>query len=446
MQAMADLALLREYAARNFEAAFETLAARRAGFVYSAALRQVRNPHLAEEVTQAVFIILAKKAGKIRDGTVLSGWLFKTIRFAAMAQTREAARRRQYEQEAQMQCETQPNAPSVLWEQISPLLDEGLAQLGEKDRQAILLRFFESKSLAEVGNFLGTGEDPARLRISRALEKLRRYFMKRGVDSTAELIAGAISTHSLQAVPIGLAATITATVLKGSAVAAPILTLVKGTLDIMAWIKTKTAIAFGVGTLLAGAAVLTLHEQEQQKRDQEQKIRAEEQQIRAQEQQAGLTPEQRTQLENRLDQLRAQQNQLRAKQNELYEQETNVFAHPSLQVSPFTMVRYQGDKAIVTYDGAEYELAAINGLSTPEMLDFCRRQYNDLWQKRFAEDMVAMLSDMGHPIDAEKTVSLTLLDPKTGEKKDVEHAEMTRENRQAVSAARRGGETGKPSN
>jgi len=353
MQALDDLALLREYAAHHSEAAFETLVARRVRFVYSAALRQVRDPLLAEEITQAVFIILSKKAGSIRSGTVLSGWLFKTIRYAALAQTRTAARRRKYEQEAQMQSEIQSAALDPLWEQIAPLLDEGLAQLGERDRQAILLRYLESKSLADVGSFFGTNEDTARMRISRALEKLRRYFMNRGVVSTADFIAGAISANSLQAVPIGLATKITATVLKGSAAAGPILTLVQGTLKIMAWIKTKTAVAFGVGTLLAGAAVLTLREQEQQNRQQEQqnrqqeqqnrqqeqKIRAEEEQIRAQEQKGDLPSGQRAQLENRLNQLRAQQNQLRTTQGQLYEQKTNAFVRPSPQVSPFTMVQ-----------------------------------------------------------------------------------------------------------
>ena len=147
MQATDEMALLREYATGNSEAAFETLVSRRVGFVYSAALRQVRDPYLAEEVTQAVFIILAQKAGRISGKTILAGWLFRTTRFAALAQMRADAKRRRREQEANMQSEIQPTAPDAFWEQMSPLLDEALATLGETDRQAVLLRFFENKSL-----------------------------------------------------------------------------------------------------------------------------------------------------------------------------------------------------------------------------------------------------------------------------------------------------------
>src|SRR5271168_3579264 len=137
MQELDDLALLREYATRQSETAFETIVARRVDFVYSAALRQVRDPHLAEEVTQAVFIILAQKAGKISDKTILTGWLFRTTRFAALAQMRAEAKRRQREQEAQMQNELQSSATDEAWDQIAPLLDEALARLGEHDRQAV---------------------------------------------------------------------------------------------------------------------------------------------------------------------------------------------------------------------------------------------------------------------------------------------------------------------
>ena len=255
MQAMDDMALLREYATGNSEMAFETLVSRRVGFVYSAALRQVRDPCLAEEVTQAVFIILARKAGRISDKTMLAGWLFRTTRFAAQAQIRADTKRRRREQEANMQSEIQQTAPDPLWEQLSPLLDEALATLGETDRQAVLLRFFENRSMAEVGHSLGTGEDTARKRVSRALEKLRRYFSKRGVSSTTAIIAEAISANSAHAAPVGLATTITATVIKGPAVAASTLALVKGTLKVMTWIKLKIALGITAALLLAGGAV-----------------------------------------------------------------------------------------------------------------------------------------------------------------------------------------------
>ena len=115
MQAMDDMALLREYASRNSEAAFETLVSRHVNFVHSSALRQVRDSHLAREITQAVFIILAQKAARISDKTILTGWLFKTTRFAALAQTRAAVKRQQREQEAYVQSEIQSTAPDPLW-------------------------------------------------------------------------------------------------------------------------------------------------------------------------------------------------------------------------------------------------------------------------------------------------------------------------------------------
>jgi RNA polymerase sigma factor (sigma-70 family) len=247
MQDLDDLTLLREYAAHDSEAAFAELVSRRIGFVYSAALRQVRDPHLAGEITQAVFIILAQKAGRISDKTILCGWLFKTTRYAAIAQARDAAKRSlrtaTIEKEFQMQSEIQASAPDALWEKMSPLLDEALATLGETDRQAVLLRFFENKSLAEVGSHLGTGEDTARKRVARALEKLHRYFTKRGVSSTTAILAGAISANSVQAAPVALAKTISVVALsKGAAATASTLTLVKGALKAMTWSKVKMGI------------------------------------------------------------------------------------------------------------------------------------------------------------------------------------------------------------
>jgi len=270
---MDDMALLREYAARNSEAAFETLVSRRIGLVYSAAMRQAGDPHLAEEVTQTVFTILAQKAGKLSDKTILTGWLFQTTRFAALAQRRAAVKRQRHEQEVQMQTELETAAPDPLWEQMSPLLDEALATLGEKDRQAVLLRFFENKSLGEVGISLGTGEDTARKRVSRALEKLHRYFNRRGISSTTPLIAGAISAYSVQPVSAALAKSVTViAVAKGAAAGGSTLTLIKGALKLMAWSKAKTAAVSLVIVSLATVSVIQ-HQAQVKLRDENQALR-----------------------------------------------------------------------------------------------------------------------------------------------------------------------------
>ena len=139
---------------------------------------------------------------------------------------------------------------SEAWTQIAPLLDAAMLRLGEKDRNAVVLRFFENKNLREVGAALGASEDSARVRINRALEKLRKFFTKRGVMLSATVIAAAVSANSVQAAPVGLAATISAAAVKGSAVAASTLTLVKGALKLMAWTKAKTAIVVGAGILI----------------------------------------------------------------------------------------------------------------------------------------------------------------------------------------------------
>jgi RNA polymerase sigma factor (sigma-70 family) len=251
MQMMDDMDLLREFASQRSDDAFAELVSRRIDFVHSAALRQVRDPYLAEEVTQAVFVILAQKAGKISDKTILTGWLFRTTRFAALAQLRAEAKRRQREREAQMQNEIESSATDEAWGQIAPLLDEALARLAESDRQALLLRYFENKSLAEVGTAMGAGEDTARKRVSRALEKLRKIFAKRGVASTTAIISGTISANSVQAAPAGMATTIAATAVKGSAGAVSTLTLVKGTLKIMTYAKIKFAVSIAAAVVLA---------------------------------------------------------------------------------------------------------------------------------------------------------------------------------------------------
>ena len=260
MQVTDDIVLLQDYATNNSEEAFATLVSRYLDLVYSAALRQMIAPHLAEEVTQAVFIILAQKARTIHQNTILSGWLFKTTRFVCLAQMRAATRRNQYETEAHLQSELQHAEPDPLWEELSPLLDEALAQLSERDRQAVLLRFFQNQSLAEVGGALGAGEDSARMRVKRALEKLRRFFLKRGVVLPAATIGALVSVNSVHAAPVTLTKSITILAMtKGVVTGGSTITLVNQAIKLMTWTKIKiTTVAIVVGILAIGRLKLAL--------------------------------------------------------------------------------------------------------------------------------------------------------------------------------------------
>jgi len=253
-----DLALLRDYARRNSEEAFAALVSRHVNLVYSVALRQVRDAHLAEEITQAVFIILARKAGALGPKTILSGWLCRTARYASANALTIQRRRQHREQEAYMQSLANETEPE-LWPQIAPLLETAMEKLGQKDHDALVLRFFEGRNFREIGAALGASEDAAKMRVNRALDKLRTFFTKRGVASTTAIIAGAISANSVQAAPVALAKSVTAVeIAKGVAASGSTLTLIQGTLKFMAWAKAKTAVVVGVCALTAGTTAVTV--------------------------------------------------------------------------------------------------------------------------------------------------------------------------------------------
>lgn len=248
---MEDAALLQEYIRNGCEPAFTALVDRYIGLVYSAALRQVRDPHLAEDVAQAVFIILARKAGRLSRQTVLAGWLLQTARYTSNTQIRAAIRRSEREQEAFMQSTlTEPSAG--VWQQLAPLLDEAMASLGDVDRNVLALRYFENNTAGEISRALQMNEQAVHKRAARAIEKLRKFFAHRGITTSRETIAEAISAYSVQTVPAALAKTISvAAITKGAAATPSALTLVKGGLRIMTWTKTKTAVVFGAAAILA---------------------------------------------------------------------------------------------------------------------------------------------------------------------------------------------------
>ncbi|HEY1661357.1 MAG TPA: sigma-70 family RNA polymerase sigma factor [Verrucomicrobiae bacterium] len=257
MQPTDDSVLLQRYVEDNSDEAFAALVTRHINLVYSVALRQIGDPGHAEEITQAVFIILARKAGQLRHSKAVSSWLFQTTRLTANNFARSEMRRQFREQEAHMRA-TLNESDNDLWPQIAPFLDDAIAGLHGKDRQVVLLRFYEDKNLREIGSALGASEDAAEKRIKRALEKLRRAFSKRGVNSTGSAIGESIATHVLQMAPATLAKSVTAVAIaKGSTALASTLTLVKGTMKTMTWLKIKSAVSAGVSVLLA-ASVATV--------------------------------------------------------------------------------------------------------------------------------------------------------------------------------------------
>jgi RNA polymerase sigma factor (sigma-70 family) len=257
MTELDDHELLSQYVRTDSEAAFAALVARYVNLVYSAALRFTGNPHHAEEITQAVFIILAHKAGSLRRGVVMSGWLYQTARLTAANFVRGEIRRQKREQEAYIQS-TLDEPDAATWLQIAPLLDEAMGCLGETDRNAVVLRFFENKTAEEVGALLKLNKAAAHKRVNRALEKLRKFFTKRGVSSTTAIIAGTISANSVQAAPALLAKSVTAVAIaKGAAVSSSTLTLIQGALKLMAWTKAQTA-AVAVATVIATIGTTTV--------------------------------------------------------------------------------------------------------------------------------------------------------------------------------------------
>src|SRR5437773_847754 len=216
MDNLSDQELLRQYADGASEDAFAELLRRYVDLVYSAAFRMVRDRHLAEDVTQGAFMALARSARKVADHPVLSGWLHRTTQNLAVKIIRSEARRRAREQEAAAMNESVSAQSDANWEQIAPHLDDALGELSELDRDAILLRYFQRKSAREMAETLGTSEEAAQKRVSRAVERMRELFAKRGVAVGAGGLMVVLSAHAVQAAPVGLSASINASALTGS--------------------------------------------------------------------------------------------------------------------------------------------------------------------------------------------------------------------------------------
>lgn len=243
-----DAELLRRYAEEGAEDAFAELVRRRIGLVYSVALRHTRGDrHRAEDATQAVFTDLARKAKLLADRPVLAGWLYRSAQFAAAGLMRAEARRHVREQEAHtMENDSAREGAATDWDKVRPVLDEALNAIDERDRDAIVLRFFDGRPFAEIGVRLRVSENAARMRVERALDRLQGALSSRGITSTTAALGVALGNQVTLAAPAGLAAAVTGAALaQGAASGGAIVTFLA---------MTKLQIAVTVAVALGGLA------------------------------------------------------------------------------------------------------------------------------------------------------------------------------------------------
>jgi RNA polymerase sigma factor (sigma-70 family) len=197
---------LRRFVDQGDEEAFNEIVENHFALVYSTALRQLNgDAQLAQDVAQIVFTDLARKARWLPSKIMLAGWLYQAARFSGAKTVRTEQRRRAREEAFVMQ--ESMSEPSSEWDQIRPLLDAAMARLDTKDRDAVLLHYFELKSFRTVGAVLGLSDDAAQKRVSRALAKLRTILAGSGVPVSASCLSSFLIA-TVPSAPAGLASSV----------------------------------------------------------------------------------------------------------------------------------------------------------------------------------------------------------------------------------------------
>jgi RNA polymerase sigma factor (sigma-70 family) len=260
---MDDHELLRQYVHDGSREALDALVRRHINLVWSTALRETRDPHDAADVTQAVFIVLMHRATHLSEKVVIGGWLFKVTRFAAADARKRRARRQRHEQEAASMrsaetFDTQGEPADPTARQAMPLLNDAIASLPRADRDAVLLKFIEQKSHAEIAQVMGIAENTARQRLFRAIGKLRQYFGRRGLNVSDSAMGGVLVGWSGHFAPPELADAVISILHTGPAGASA--AIAKGAINMMRWNRIKLAASIVLPTvtvsLMVGVALV----------------------------------------------------------------------------------------------------------------------------------------------------------------------------------------------
>ena len=265
-----DQILLRAYVRNRCEASFGELVHRHVDFVHSTALRIVRDTSLAEDVTQRVFLALARHSATLQARASLTGWLHETARNAAINTVRSEERRRQREQEAATMQHHDANDSETLWNHIGPILDEALAKLSPMEHDLILWRYFERRTADQIGGRIGVSPEAAQKRVTRALNRLKEIFAERGVTVSAAGLGALLSTQAVQSAPVGLAAT--------SIAAASAVSTVLPTTSALQIFMVSTKAKIGLAAVVAASVTTPLvlqHQANARLQDENSRLRAE---------------------------------------------------------------------------------------------------------------------------------------------------------------------------
>ncbi len=385
---MTDVELLNQH--RNgSDSAFTDLVRRHLGWVYGLARRRLRDSHQADDVAQAVFILLHSKAPHFAGDGSLIAWLHKTAWYVTETAARGEQRRRVRETEAAKIRPSIDSPEPKEWQELAPLLDRLIDGLSKSDREIILLRYYRELSIEELAAQIQTTPGAARKRVERAVEKLRVLAAKNGQTLSAATLSAGLAAFVRLPPPSGLlsAATVAAGAPQGSALAAPSAHLVKGALTMMTATKLKIVAVSALAIILAGATIggaTWMIAGGQTAPDV------------AQSPATAPSPD--------------ADNPPPPPPPQLPPPSPYAADGSFPKLAPYSSLRWRGDVPEGEVNGTWYELVAIQNVPVQQIINFQQSRDSNGWRKHFAEDIVEVMSGMNYGLGTTVDLQVRTLD------------------------------------